>query len=75
MTEWAELLLDYVYPGGLLMAFGGTRTYHRLTAGLEDAGWEITDCMVWVTARISEVGSHQQGARQGSGRGAGSGGG
>jgi DNA modification methylase len=47
VTEWAELLIDYVHPGGLLMAFGGTRTYHRLAAGLEDAGWEISDVIAW----------------------------
>lgn len=50
VTEWAELLLDYVYPGALLVAFGGTRTYHRLAAGLEDAGWTIADSMMWVYA-------------------------
>jgi site-specific DNA-methyltransferase (adenine-specific) len=43
VTEWASLLLDFVHPGGVLMAFGGTRTYHRLVCGLEDAGWEIYD--------------------------------
>ena len=35
-------------PGGHLLAFGGTRTYHRLTSGLEDAGFEIRDCLVWL---------------------------
>lgn len=48
VTEWAGLLIDYVYPGALGLFFGGTRTYHRLATGLEDAGWEITDCMMWV---------------------------
>ena len=48
VTEWAELLIDYVHPGALGLFFGGTRTYHRLATGLEDAGWEITDCMMWV---------------------------
>jgi hypothetical protein len=48
VTEWAEMLLDYVHPGALGLFFGGTRTYHRLAAGLEDAGWEITDCIMWV---------------------------
>jgi site-specific DNA-methyltransferase (adenine-specific) len=43
VTEWARMLLDFVYPGGVLLAFGGTRTYHRLVCGLEDAGWEIYD--------------------------------
>lgn len=48
VTEWARLMLSYVYPGALLVMAGGTRTYHRLTAGLEDAGWEIEDAiMCW----------------------------
>ena len=49
VTEWATLMLDFVYPGAVLMAFGGTRTYHRLVCGLEDAGWEIYDSIIaWV---------------------------
>jgi hypothetical protein len=48
VTEWAGLLIDYVHPGALGLFFGGTRTYHRLAAGLEDAGWEVTDCIMWV---------------------------
>lgn len=51
VTEWAGLLIDYVYPGGVLMAFGGTRTYHRLAAGLEDAGWIVSDTIAWVTGQ------------------------
>jgi DNA modification methylase len=47
-TEWARLLLSFVYPGAVLLAFGGTRTYHRLAAGLEDAGWEVGDSLVWM---------------------------
>lgn len=43
VSLWAEMLLDFVYPGALLVMFGGTRTYHRLVCGLEDAGWEIFD--------------------------------
>ncbi len=46
-TEWATLLLSFVYPGAVLLAFGGTRTYHRLAAGLEDAGWEIADSLLY----------------------------
>ncbi len=46
VTEWASMLLDFVHPGGVLMMFGGTRTYHRLVAGLEDAGWEIYDSII-----------------------------
>ena len=35
-------------PGAHLLAFGGTRTYHRLACAIEDAGWEIRDCLMWV---------------------------
>ena len=35
-------------PGSHLLAFGGTRTYHRLTSAIEDAGWEIRDCLSWL---------------------------
>lgn len=35
-------------PGAILLAFGGTRTFHRLTCAIEDGGWEIRDCMMWL---------------------------
>ena len=35
-------------PGAHMLAFGGTRLYHRLTCAIEDAGWEIRDCLMWV---------------------------
>ena len=35
-------------PGATLLAFGGTRTHHRLMCAIEDAGWEIRDCMMWL---------------------------
>jgi site-specific DNA-methyltransferase (adenine-specific) len=35
-------------PGAHLVAFGGTRTFHRLTCAIEDAGWEIRDCLSWL---------------------------
>lgn len=35
-------------PGAFLMAFGGTRTYHRLACAIEDAGWEIRDCITYL---------------------------
>lgn len=44
---WSEAL-RIVKPGGHLLAFGGTRTYHRLTCAIEDAGWEIRDCLMWL---------------------------
>jgi site-specific DNA-methyltransferase (adenine-specific) len=44
---WQECL-RVIKPGGILLAFGGTRTYHRLTCSIEDAGWTIRDCIIWV---------------------------
>src|ERR1700709_1258235 len=35
-------------PGAHLLAFGSPRTWHRLTAGLEDAGFEIRDTLMWL---------------------------
>lgn len=35
-------------PGAIMLAFGGTRTFHRLTCAIEDAGWIIRDCVMWV---------------------------
>lgn len=37
-------------PGAHLLAFGGTRTVHRIAASVEDAGWEIRDMLVWAYA-------------------------
>jgi site-specific DNA-methyltransferase (adenine-specific) len=44
---WRELL-RVAKPGAMLMAFGGTRTHHRLLCAIEDAGWEIRDCLMWL---------------------------
>jgi site-specific DNA-methyltransferase (adenine-specific) len=43
---WAEVL-RVLKPGAHLLAFGGTRTYHRLAAAIEDAGFEIRDQIGW----------------------------
>jgi hypothetical protein len=40
--------LRILKPGGHLLAFGGTRTFHRLTCAIEDAGFEIRDCLMWL---------------------------
>ena len=45
---WATEALRVLKPGGHLLAFGGTRTYHRLAAGIEDAGFEIRDTIAWM---------------------------
>lgn len=44
---WREIL-RVAKPGAHLLAFGGTRTYHRLVCAIEDAGWEIRDTIAWV---------------------------
>lgn len=35
-------------PGAHVVAFGGSRTFHRLTCAMEDAGFEIRDCLSWL---------------------------
>lgn len=44
---WAEAL-RVAKPGAALLAFGGTRTFHRLACAIEDGGWEIRDCLSWL---------------------------
>lgn len=46
--SWAREALRVLKPGGHLLAFGGTRTYHRMTVGVEDAGFEVRDCLAWL---------------------------
>ena len=46
--EFWKQALRICKPGSMLAAFGGTRTYHRLTCAIEDAGWEIRDCMMFL---------------------------
>lgn len=43
-----EAALRVAKPGAHLLAFGGTRTHHRLTCAIEDAGWEIRDGILWL---------------------------
>ena len=44
---WQECL-RVLKPGGHLLAFGGSRTYHRLACAIEDAGFQIRDQIMWV---------------------------
>lgn len=44
---WTEAL-RVAKPGVHLIAFGGTRTFHRLACAIEDAGWELRDCLSWL---------------------------
>jgi len=45
---WAKELLRVLKPGGHLLSFGGTRTHHRMTCAIEDAGFEIRDELDWL---------------------------
>lgn len=44
---WAECL-RVLKPGGYLLSFGGSRTYHRMACAVEDAGFEIRDSIDWL---------------------------
>ena len=45
---WATECLRVLKPGGHLLAFGGTRTWHRLACAVEDAGFEVRDSIAWL---------------------------
>jgi DNA modification methylase len=47
---WAECL-RVLKPGGHLLSFGGSRTYHRMAVAIEDAGFEIRDQIMWIYAQ------------------------
>lgn len=44
---WAKVL-RVLKPGGYLLSFGGTRTWHRIAVAIEDAGFEIRDEIMWM---------------------------
>jgi site-specific DNA-methyltransferase (adenine-specific) len=46
--ETWRLCFDLLPPGGHLLAFAGTRTYHRIACAIEDSGFEIRDMMAWL---------------------------
>ena len=46
--ECFEAILTACLPGAMCLAFSGTRTSHRLTCAIEDAGFEIRDCIMWL---------------------------
>lgn len=46
--ETWEKCLKVLKPGGHLLAFSGSRTYHRMACAIEDAGFEIRDCIMWL---------------------------
>jgi DNA modification methylase len=48
VTEWSMECMRVLKPGGYMLAFGGSRMYHRLASGVENAGFEIRDQMMWI---------------------------
>lgn len=52
--EWAAECLRVLKPGGHLLAFGGTRTWHRLAVAVEDAGFEIRDSIAWMYGCLTD---------------------
>ncbi|MFT2166378.1 DNA-methyltransferase [Citrobacter freundii] len=47
VEQWQECL-RVLKPGGHILAFGGSRTYHRLVVNVEDAGFEVRDQILWI---------------------------
>jgi len=47
VSVWEECL-RVLKPGGHILAFGGSRTWHRLAVAIEDAGFEIRDSIAWM---------------------------
>jgi site-specific DNA-methyltransferase (adenine-specific) len=47
-SEWATEALRIIKPGGTMLCFGGSRTQHLITFGIELAGWIIKDTIMWL---------------------------
>ena len=47
-AEFWEVVRESAKPGAHLLAFCGTRKFHRLAVAIEDAGWEVRDCLLWL---------------------------
>jgi DNA modification methylase len=45
--SWSQECLRVLRVGGYMVSFGGTRTFHRMASGIEDAGFVIKDCLSW----------------------------
>ena len=68
--EYWQAIARVCKPGALMLAFGGTRTWHRLASAIEDAGWEIRDCLMWLQGqgfpKATDVGKMIDKAKGGS---------
>lgn len=63
---WAEAL-RVLKPGGHLLAFSGSRTYHRMVVAIEDAGFDIRDQIMWIYGSGFPKSHNLTGDRQGWG--------
>lgn len=63
---WAALL-RVAKPGAHLVAFGGTRTFHRIWCAIEDGGWEIRDTLMWLYGQGFPKSANQDGDWEGWG--------
>jgi len=63
---WQEVL-RVLKPGGHLLSFGGSRTYHRMAVAIEDAGFEIRDQIMWIYGSGFPKSSNQDGDWEGWG--------
>jgi DNA modification methylase len=77
--EWAREAFRVLKPGGHLLSFSSARTYHRMVCGIEDAGFEIRDQIMWIfgsgfpksmnvanAIHAAAIGQPQGGAKPGS---------
>ncbi|MCY0870915.1 MAG: site-specific DNA-methyltransferase [Firmicutes bacterium] len=48
VESWAKEALRVLKPGGFLLSFAGTKTYHALAFGVESAGFDIRDQLIWL---------------------------
>ncbi len=47
-VEVWQQALRVLKPGAALLSFGGARTFHRIATGIEEAGFELRDCLMWL---------------------------
>jgi DNA modification methylase len=47
-AQWASEVLRVLKPGAYVVVCGAPRSHHRMMCGLEDAGFEIKDCLAWI---------------------------
>lgn len=46
--QWGREVFRVLKPGGYILSCGAPRAYHRMASGLEDAGFEVRDCLAWL---------------------------